>query len=190
MAFVRCRPKLVKEDDSKLILWENFNPQGQPFSKTVDVNEYDLRNNCTFFCDVEVSNSTEETLISVGREIDTRDGNTYPRSILHFSYPYNGRLKIYLSARYSGGTARRVTKDIAVSGNRLKIAFNSNGIVVNGEDVGTLTYFNEYIPRLYGDTTRPIEIGSIYGNHSNEKYNEVGFRKVFLSIAEMQTLTR
>ena len=186
--FVKCRPKIVKEDTNKLILWENFSPQGQTFSKTVDVNEYDLTSNCTFFCDVEVSNSTEETLISVGRDIDTYEGNTYPRSVLHFLYPVSGNLSIYLTCRVSGDRPKRITTAVGVNGNRLKIAFNSNGMVVNGADVSIASYA-EYFQRLYSDLTRAIEIGSSYGNHSNEKYNEVSMVKEYLTTQQMQALT-
>lgn len=192
MAFVKCRPKIVKAksiDDAMTILWANYNPQGQPFSKTVDVNEYDLRSNCTFFCDVEVANTTEETLISVGREINTHDGSTYPRSTFHFSYPVDNNLKLYMSARgKSGDAARRKTTPIGVSGNHIKIALNSNGLVVNGYAQNPY-YYSEYFLKLYSDLTRPLEIGSTWGNHSNAHYNYVVVLKGFLSVQEMQELT-
>lgn len=188
--FVKCRPKIIKADDTKLILWENFSPQGQPFSKTVDVNEYDLRTNCTFFCDVEVTNTTGEILISLGREINTKDGSTYPRSTFHFNYPIDNNLQLYMSARgKSGDAARRITTPIGVSGNRIKIALNSSGLVVNGYGQSP-NYYSDFFAKLYSDLTRPLEIGSTWGNHSNEHYNEISVLKGFLSVAEMQELTR
>ncbi len=177
--FVKCRPKIstsggdnpVVVDDSRLILWENFSPQGQPFSRTIDISEYDLRNNCTFFCDVEVSNSTEETLISVGRDISTKEGNNYPRSVIHFQYPVAGvkedDLNIYTTSRRSGAAARRNNYYVR-SSERYKIALNSNGVAINGVVLGSIFYYDEYFLSLYSDLTRPIEIGSTYNNHSNQ----------------------
>lgn len=80
------------------------------------------------------------------------------------------------------------TKAVGVSGNRLKIAFNSNGMVINGADVSMASYA-EYFQRLYSDLTRAIEIGSTYGNHSNQHYNEISVLKGFLSVQEMKELT-
>lgn len=188
--FVKCRPKIVTADDTKTILWANFDPQGQVFSKTVELADCDLTASATFFCDVEVTNTTEEILISLGREINTKDGSTYPRSTFHFSYPVNNNLQLYMSARRKGGdAARRTTTPIGVSRNRIKIALNSDGLVVNGY-AQSPNYYSEFFEKLYSDLTRPLEIGSTWGNHSNEHYNEISILKGFLSVEEMQELTR
>lgn len=194
MSFVRCRPKEVSraepKRDSKIILYQDYSPKGAEFSKAVDISEYNLRADCTFFCDIEMlDTSVSETLISVGREIQSKDGNTYPRSILHFMYAGNGSMSIYMSARYSGGTARRSTVSCSAKGNRIKIAFNSNGVVVNGLATATINFYSEYFQRLYGDLSRAIEVGSKYSTHSTQMYHEVSFIKQHMTIAEMQELT-
>lgn len=187
--FVKCRPKIVTADDTRTILWANFSPQGQAFSKSVALDDIDLTASATFFCDVEVTNTTGEILISLGREINTKDGSTYPRSTFHFNYPINNNLQLYMSARgKSGDAARRITTPIGVSGNRIKIALNSSGLVVNGYGQSP-NYYSDFFAKLYSDLTRPLEIGSTWGNHSNEHYNEISVLKGFLSVAEMQELT-
>jgi hypothetical protein len=195
MAFVRCRKKAPvnesKGGSTNTVLYKDYAPDGAEFMKTVEPSEFNLKEDCTFFCDIEMlDTSTMQLLISVGREIESKDGEAYPRSILHFMYAGNGSMSIYMSARYSGGTARRSTVSCSAKGNRIKIAFNSNGIVVNGFATATINFYSEYFQRLYGDLSRSIEVGSKYSTHSTQMYHEVSFIKQHMTIAEMQELTK
>lgn len=184
-----------------LVLWHNFDPQGQTFinHSSVIKTTYDLRSNCTFFCDFTLDEipTTTKYLISLGgNDISSADGrgNGYPRSVFHMYYNAQNQ-KLYLRNSYRASSSQSASTTDAVvnidlsTTRHFKVALNGNGWACNGTYVQNSDRVNGLLNVVYS-TTDPVRVGVECGTPPDDiYYNDIIIYNEFMSEAQMVALT-
>lgn len=173
-------------------------------------------NSETIYVEMDVtslaSNAINENLITIGEYISNWEiPSSLPGAVnLHIYYPSDDG-KIIIAPLIQGERAIQLKKAFTITGSSriIKIAFNSNGLYINGNEVidssgaGAGVYafskqnaktVEEYLDIFFnrwksGKLT--VEIGSEEGvNRSNAKYNSVEIYKQQMTDEEMSELTQ
>lgn len=194
----------------------SFNTEGTGGGVAFNLGEemVDLSNQ-TFFVELDVSSildtAINENIISIGQYISGWEiPSSKPGAVtLHIFYPSDDD-KIVLSPLMQGQRHIQFKKIYSGSkyGGIMKIAFNSNGLCINGKSVltpsgiGTETSVygkqntlsvEEYLELFFSKWSvgeMPVEIGSIQGdNRSYCVYNAIELYKSGMSLEEMIELT-
>ena len=154
--------------------------KGQPF--TLYDGALDLDNQ-TVFADITLDDSIAvQNVFSIGLELDLWQGSKK----IHCYYPktLGSNKQIEVDVPTPEGSVREL---ITLTGNKLKMALNANGVYVNGtklNDISESQHFHDLVNQ------KTAQIGSVQGSvRSKATYNEVGIYNRILSNEELITLT-
>lgn len=193
-AFILGKEEL--EEDRKVV----FNANNQTFYAHVDVNSI-------------TENATNENIITIGEHISewTIPSNVPNGVNLHIYYPSPSDKKIIIAPLMQGEALIQFKVPYSISEDKgiIKIAFNSNGLYINEEEIldrngigpTTVVYskqntktVEEYLAKFFnrwntGNLT--IQIGSKEGvNRSHAEYRAVEIYKQEMSDTELRKLTK
>jgi hypothetical protein len=191
----------------KTILYQDYQPNRQAFSTDLSASDCDLRTDDTLFINIHLAANTGDRfeIFAVGNDISksTDSGSTQVTavntSLIEWRWMWSGD-KTQLQNRF--GAYKSWFKNSSfiyttlIPPHDYKIAFNKNGIAIDGVDV-TSKYttnnvtWNDILTYFY--TTETFQVGSVLTKngvtHSNQLINEVSIIHGFLTVNEMITIT-
>ena len=205
--FVKC-PRIitaVTPPAAKTIIYENYQPNKQTFSTDLSASDCDLRTSDTFFINIHLTstNSNRCEIFAVGNDISkSTSGSPSPTvantSLIEWRWMASSTTQMQnrFGAFKSWFKASTLNYTTLTYPHDYKIAFNKNGIVIDGVDV-TSNYvvrdvtWNDILVDFY--TTETFQVGSVVVangvGRSNQLINEVSIIHDFLPVDEMITLT-
>ncbi len=195
------KPTLVVEDYDKTILYQNFNPHGTGFSKNVAIQDFGLRNDATFFMDVDFSYSRDrQNIIRIATDVTVEKSSEEVTPLFWISV-YADSLEIQLEWMSNGRRYSKKTfyKKLDDAGGKLplgnvKFALNYNNIICCGEDLSN-TIPPSLIIGWFNQGLKELSIGSEFTKkghteHSTMDYNEISIIHQKLDLEEMIKLTQ
>ena len=147
--------------ETKTVLWENYSPNGDTFSKTqtIDFSKQSIEAEI----DLSTCKNTNENVLSVGTGID----EWYGYYNVHLYYTAASKS---LELNWVNQNNNSVQNKITLSSTTLNIKLNKNGLYINGELQEK--YNGTVMSSLFAQTN--IQIGSTQGNtRSWATYNSV-----------------